>query len=591
MSAKYSRLMLVLLWLQAFGCCSLSGEQDPDPETDGSDLGAGDTAPTSPALPDSLPTPSIEESTQDSFVFLESAGARICGLTENKTIRCWSDRWVSRPSPDGQFESMGSGNLNSCGLRSNGSIGCPRRGLSPRLRKAVPTGGPFTHLTGTIGFGCALRLDGTVLCWGDESSPRTLQGHFKSIEAVNDFVCGLTLEGQVSCSSRSKYRDLALEDGPFVQIGVEHRGVCGLREDGSVSCSKAIEMGDSPVTGIKSITRSGSSICGIDNEGMIHCWGYLGRSDPMPPPGIYLAAAPGFGRFCAILADRTVQCWGERHGFETGVPSVQTPEHILVKNVTSKADVTLGDVRGLEVRFEHKIEGGSKRIDYFVTGRLRDEDGSIVPSRTKARLYADGKRMVRVKTALDAKSIGRWAEAEVFFPYFALDLEPGAREATVILEGHYQLDLKGRPRLVKLVGFEPLSVSFEQPTYKTISLRVNRIEVAKGNYDFSFGPSSTKRLPDLAWSLGYTARYHAEVFRSTTARDTCSTTWSEAPRPFVHSAGDRLSLTVLDEDVASPDRIGHFTFTLEELQAAANAGQPLKQGKVISLELGPISVQ
>ncbi len=581
MLAKVPIFTLLALWLLASGCGFLTDRSDQTTDDEeGAPLDSGSTPLTEP---DAEPPQVEEDATSGPFVSLESSGSRFCGLLENKTIRCWSDRWLPRPAAEGQFRSIGSGNLNACGIRSSGAIGCPRRGISPRLRKAVPVEGSYTHLTGTIGFGCALREDGTVLCFGDERSPRTLEGRFKAIEAVNDFVCGLTLEGDVVCSARSKYRELDLKGGPFVRIGVEHRGVCGLREDGSVACSKAIDVGDSPVTGIKSITRNGSSICGIDGADSIHCWGYLGRSDPMPPIGRYLAAASGFGRFCAILEDRSVQCWGERHGFESGVPSVQTPEHILVKNLTSKSDVRLRDVRGVEISFEYKIEGGSKRIDYYISSRLRGDDGAFVRTRSKAKMFSDTEGVVRSKAALDENNIGQWASAEIFFPFFSLDLQPGAHSTTAVFEGQYLLEIKGRPRLVKLVGSEPLAVDFVQPPFKNVTLKVNRIEVAEGSYDFTFGAKGRKRLPDLAWSLSYAARYHAEIYRSSTARDTYTISWHETQRPFVFSDGDRLTLTVLDQDVASPDVIGRFTFSLEELQAAVKAGQPLKRGKVVSL--------
>ena len=70
---------------------------------------------------------------------------------------------------------------------------------------APDTAGPdprsFVQLSAGFSHTCALRFDGTVVCWGDdyygESTPPS--GTFTQIGAGEDYTCGLRADGSVTC--------------------------------------------------------------------------------------------------------------------------------------------------------------------------------------------------------------------------------------------------------------------------------------------------------------------------------------------------------------------------------------------------------
>jgi hypothetical protein len=120
--------------------------------------------------------------------------------------------------------------------------------------------------------------------------------------------------------------------------------VCAQRLDGTVWCWGAHYLGDgttldSPtpvqVSGLsKAVSVSASSVpCALNPDGTVECWGdamgqgLLGNGDPTHSRwpillqhlgistvgAIALSTGTGSGESCAVLAERTVMCWGDQY--------------------------------------------------------------------------------------------------------------------------------------------------------------------------------------------------------------------------------------------------------------------------------------
>lgn len=219
-------------------------------------------------------------------------------------------------------------------------------------------------------FGCALRADGSVWCWGSNglgqlgtgdvfdampasrARPIGIGGAVAEIAAGSAFACARTVAGQVTCWGDNSAGQIAgstlpKESKPFAvadgAIGLAVAGShgCVVLQDQSVSCwghggAEPAGLGPTQVTasgisGATAIAAGPRSACAIVGD-HVRCWGMVhdpaGKLD-FVAPAVALsysvtatALALGDGHSCAVV-DKTVQCWGDRsHWGGTGIASV-----------------------------------------------------------------------------------------------------------------------------------------------------------------------------------------------------------------------------------------------------------------------------
>ena len=90
-----------------------------------------------------------------------------CGLREDGTPVCWGSNQDGKSSPPAgeRFSSIDAGIIHSCGLRFDGSAVCWGGDVNGSL--AVPQGERFVAVTAGAKHTCGLRDDGSTLCWGE----------------------------------------------------------------------------------------------------------------------------------------------------------------------------------------------------------------------------------------------------------------------------------------------------------------------------------------------------------------------------------------------------------------------------------------
>jgi hypothetical protein len=94
-------------------------------------------------------------------------------------------------------------------------------------------------------FACAVRTDGTLACWGDDSIKQAVpSGQFTAVgtagyEPDNRSVyirvaCGLRTNGDVTCWGDS-YTAVS-RSGPFVSLSVNGDRICAVTPEGTIVC-------------------------------------------------------------------------------------------------------------------------------------------------------------------------------------------------------------------------------------------------------------------------------------------------------------------------------------------------------------------
>ncbi len=276
-----------------------------------------------------------------------------CALTADGTMDCWGDNssgqlgdgsTTGRAFPSDVFFAnnvmgIATGNAHSCALLADGTANCWGNNSVGQLGDGTTTNRSLattnvTNLTSTniraaaITAGdthtCALRSNGTVLCWGGNAAGQLGDGT-KIDRAMPVGVAvpnGFLLSTAVGIAAGGSHTCALNADGGVRCWGANDAGQLG---DGTTtSRSKAQNTNISGVESAVAVVAGESHTCALIANGTVRCWGAnndgqlgvgsstAGSTKPLPVPGIKTAIAIAAGSFhtCAILADGSVQCWG-----------------------------------------------------------------------------------------------------------------------------------------------------------------------------------------------------------------------------------------------------------------------------------------
>jgi alpha-tubulin suppressor-like RCC1 family protein len=225
-------------------------------------------------------------------------GGFACALLDDGDVRCWG--------------SSAAGLVGDDGVEPTHSTTTP---------VPVPALDGVVQVSGEPMSACALRVDGTARCWGDNSSGQLGDGT-TTPSATPVPVVGLT----------------GANEGPKVATGMYHG--CGLRSDGTVKCwgdNSQGQIGDGTqvdrtsatlvagLSNVVDVAAGGKHSCALLDDTTVRCWGRntLGELGDDSASGarsttpvtvyaldIVTQLAAGDGSTCALRSDGTVACWG-----------------------------------------------------------------------------------------------------------------------------------------------------------------------------------------------------------------------------------------------------------------------------------------
>jgi alpha-tubulin suppressor-like RCC1 family protein len=248
------------------------------------------SAPDGPSDPPKIPEPPTPT--------LAVGGGHVCQISGGITS-CW-----------------GSGTLGQLG---NGG------GSATDVRATVAGNHDFTSIVAGSSHTCALDATGKAWCWGSnaqgqlgtgtladaacgafdcqtEPAPVATDERFKQLSAGRDFTCGLTTAGAVRCWGANDARQLGTNT------------VSDTCE--ALPCSFAPVVAASGKTFV-TISSSLNYSCGIDQQGVLSCWGlnpnshHFTDTPEIIDASIVMARLAGGGlHACALDLDKSAWCWG-----------------------------------------------------------------------------------------------------------------------------------------------------------------------------------------------------------------------------------------------------------------------------------------
>ncbi len=168
--------------------------------------------------------------------------------------------------------------------------------------------------TGWFSHSCALRTDGTVVCWGSRDAVGgSLNGNndgiHKDVVAGNRTACGVREDGSAYCWATLRSRwgpyagdTLAREAEKFITFS--QSGHCWLDAEGIMRCNNGTAA---PSGTFQSIAVGYQLSCGLDTDGRARCWNSDEELDT--PEDTFKFLAAGGHRACGIKMDDRLLCW------------------------------------------------------------------------------------------------------------------------------------------------------------------------------------------------------------------------------------------------------------------------------------------
>jgi len=176
----------------------------------------------------------------------------------------------------------------------------------------APLGAGFQQVSVGEERTCALRIDGSVACWGETTDKRLALPallRFKQISLSGDVLCGVQIDGTAFCSGYDDAIRLIFSDARFTHLSIDYGERCGVTTRGAMACWH-------PSGGVvweedgkySQVSVYGSDRCALKTDASIEC---SDRTGFKPPPGSFVQISISLYFGCAVRADKAIECWGD----------------------------------------------------------------------------------------------------------------------------------------------------------------------------------------------------------------------------------------------------------------------------------------
>jgi Regulator of chromosome condensation (RCC1) repeat len=179
---------------------------------------------------------------------------------------------------------------------------------------------------------CALKTDGTIVCWGNNVEGETSipAGLAPSTQMSTGFftTCAVSTGGTVACWGDNYYGEstppAGLTGAAQVSGGQYHS--CARLTNGTVQCWGRADEGESDVpsslASVTQISAGGLHSCALTTAGTVSCWGDNTFGESATPAGLGTVSQFSTGRYhtCAVVGAGVV-CWGDNSSGESSVPA------------------------------------------------------------------------------------------------------------------------------------------------------------------------------------------------------------------------------------------------------------------------------
>src|SRR5690349_15028543 len=242
---------------------------------------------------------------------------------------------MGRPHPSlaaitGVTPAVSAGWFHTCALKDDGTVVCwgantYANGDPSFVGQATPpTGMTFTQVSAGGYHTCGIKSgDGTIACWGNSAEGEAPASQlppagttFTQVSAGASHTCALVSNGTVACWGYDGYGQATPPAGTtFTKVSAGGYHTCGIKSsDGTIVCWGRDDLGQLAAPAGVAFTQLSAGVyhtCGVSTDGTIAGWGLNNLGQAAPPAGSSFTQV-GAGGFhsCGRKNDGTLACWG-----------------------------------------------------------------------------------------------------------------------------------------------------------------------------------------------------------------------------------------------------------------------------------------
>ncbi|KAJ9145923.1 hypothetical protein P3X46_028250 [Hevea brasiliensis] len=195
----------------------------------------------------------------------------------------------------------------------------------PRLNSSVS----YSGIVAGEGFLCALisfsssssssSSSSIMVCWrfftngSNMVYKRIYRGPFlRELQAGNSHICGLVnATNRLHCWQWPEFNSTSAQNLSFCSIAVGEDFVCGLSGNGNIAClGNVSSVGDPPKGNFSMIAAGFRHACALTFDNELHCWGTM---EGQKPQHKFKLLALGENRSCGLRLNDRVVCWGQNN--------------------------------------------------------------------------------------------------------------------------------------------------------------------------------------------------------------------------------------------------------------------------------------
>ncbi|MEZ4317243.1 MAG: hypothetical protein R3F61_07055 [Myxococcota bacterium] len=264
----------------------------------------------------------VSEVLDDSRVYVAMDVGRdvACALRDDGRVRCWGLMGVN-PGADLEATEIAVGWGAMCALDTEGQPACWASTMSPfpNAASSVPSVSGLHGLTMDEGAACALDADGRLTCWGDpewsemlDAVPR--RGGYVRValghQGYNAYGCAIREDRTLDCWGAFPGGGVPGGD-TFVDVAVGGGQALAVRADGTIR-SFGLGVNDPDLTDAVAVAAGDTHACATRTTGEISCWGDdVARQTDVPVPGLVSLDAGGPATCGTTRVGGDLRCWGD----------------------------------------------------------------------------------------------------------------------------------------------------------------------------------------------------------------------------------------------------------------------------------------
>jgi cysteine-rich repeat protein len=261
---------------------------------------------------------------------VKAATVDTCALMPDGSLTCFGAGLPTSKKPEGRFSFVDVDATSACAITLDGAIQC--WGTGPAAPQALAY-----QVVRNGSFGCYIQRPArSVHCFGNESNGRIsgtpTSGQFNSVAVTVAAACAVRVDGSIQCWGYNLNNQASPPSGnDFIAVdaGQGREYFCGLHASGEIECwgDNGAGSGDfpgwlrpPPATDFVSMSAGLYHGCGTHADGRVSCWGaregFMSRGQVdgpslALPEGSFVTVAAAVDHSCAQRADGRVHCWGE----------------------------------------------------------------------------------------------------------------------------------------------------------------------------------------------------------------------------------------------------------------------------------------